>query len=53
MNNSLLNRSKKHTKIDKIQDCEGNVATAPQAIAEKFSNFFSYYCQKNEIQNFD
>ena len=41
MINSLINRNSKHTKIDKIRDCEGNVATAPQAIAEKFNDYFA------------
>ena len=39
--NSLLNRNIKHTKISKIRDCEGNVATSPQAIADKFNDYFA------------
>ena len=41
MINSLLNRNKKRTKIDKIKDCDGKVATTPQAIAEKFNDYFA------------
>ena len=39
--NSLLNRNKKRVQIDKIRDIDGNVATAPQAIADKFNNYFA------------
>ena len=41
MINSLLNRNNKHTKIGKIRDCDGNVATSSQAIADKFNNYFA------------
>ena len=46
MMNSLLNRNKKRTKIDKIRDSDGSVATAPQAIAEKFNNYFANIAEK-------
>ena len=39
--NSLLSRNIKHSKIGKIRDCEGNVATSPQAIADKFNDYFA------------
>ena len=38
MINTLINR-KKNSKIDKICDCDGNVVTSPQVIAEKFNYF--------------
>ena len=41
MINSLLNRNKKRTQIDKIRDTDGNVATAPQVIADKFNKYFT------------
>ena len=46
MINSLLNRNNKRTKIEKILDCDGNVATSPQAIAHKFNNYFSSIAEK-------
>ena len=41
MINSLLNRNNKRAKIDKICDCDGNVATSPQIIADKFNDYFA------------
>ena len=43
---SLLNRNRKRTKIDKIRDSDGNVATSPQAIAEKFNDYFANIAEK-------
>lgn len=39
--NLLLNRNKKRNRITKIRDCDGNVATAPQTIADKFNDYFA------------
>ena len=41
MINTLLNRNRKHKKFYKIRDVQGNVATSPQAIAEKFNEYFA------------
>ena len=38
--NSLLNRKRKSVKINKIQDCEGNISSHPKAIAQKFNEYF-------------
>lgn len=38
--NSLLNRKRKRLKIDKIRDCDGNVYSSPQTIAQKFNDYF-------------
>ena len=46
MINFLINRNSKHVKIDKIRDCERNVATAPQEIAEKFNDYFANIAKK-------
>ena len=40
MLNSLLNRKKKSTKIDKIRDCEGIVHSSPKVIAQKFKDYY-------------
>ena len=41
MINSLLNRNKNRTIIDKIRGCDGKVATSPQVIADKFNEYFA------------
>ena len=41
MINTLINRKIKSNKIDKIRDSDGNVATSPKVIAEKFNNYFA------------
>ena len=46
MINSLLNRNNKRAKIDKIRDCDGNVATSPQVIADKFNDYFANIAKK-------
>ena len=46
MINSLLNRNKKHINISKIRDCDGNVATSSQDIADKFNSYFANIAEK-------
>ena len=46
MINSLLNRNKKYNKITKIRDCNDNVASSPQEIADKFNNYFANIAAK-------
>ena len=48
MINSLLNRNRKHQKIEKIRDTNGNVATSPQSIANKFNEYFANIAGKLE-----
>ena len=46
MINLLLNRKNITTKIDKIRDCDGTIATSPQLIAEKFNEYFTNIAEK-------
>ena len=41
MINGLLNRNKKRIGVTKLQDADGNITNTPQAIAEKFNDYFS------------
>ena len=41
MINSLLNRKSKSNDINKVIDCNGNVANTPSAIANTFNKYFS------------
>ena len=41
MINSLLNRSRKKISITKLQDSNGDIVNTPNAIAEKFNDYFS------------
>ena len=41
MINIIINRNKKHAKIGKIRDCDGNVSTSSQDIANWFNSYFA------------
>ena len=53
--NSVLNRTNKKNGINKLVDQDGNVASSPTEIAEKFNNYFSSIAGdlKGTIENQD
>ena len=51
MINSLLNRNQKKCGVSKLQDSTGTVTNTPQAIAEKFNEYFGNIATNLKAQN--